>query len=247
MPLFKRKKRPLDSQTVNDLRDYIKINYTPAPKTDYFFKNADFPLEEATDSATEATTQDLSDTPSAPDLVVAPRPKGASNKHFPYQQGYSAPQRTDKSAARKSGMPSYTLQQPRMQAPSYQHSSLPNELIDELNMIDESFSQMLLRKIDERNIKDSQCYKKAGVDRKLFSKIRNNRFYRPSKPTALSLAVALELSIEETRELLLKAGYALSHSNKADIIVEFFITNKRYNLFEINEALYEFDQPLLSS
>ena len=123
--------------------------------------------------------------------------------------------------------------------------SLTYTLDDAINQIDESFSEMVFRIIAERGLNEVEVYKKANLDRKLFSKIRSNRTYNPKKPTAVSLAISMHLDIDETEDLLCKAGYALSRSSRFDIIVRYFIEQKHYDVNEINDALFAFDEPLL--
>ncbi|MBR2717331.1 MAG: macro domain-containing protein, partial [Oscillospiraceae bacterium] len=233
-----------------------------------------YPKELAFQTATGAITDFLTDNDMTVYLVLSNRTASAiSQKLYSEIKSYiddvyvdagTDPYRVRRARMEAAKTRSETESSPEglFQAPhplSEQHMSMPMPAtdgapassgisLDELmRQKDESFSQMLLRKIDEKGMTDAQCYKKANIDRKLFSKIRGDAHYRPSKPTAIAFAIALELPLEETRELLMKAGYALSRSNEFDIIIEYFIRQKNYNVYEINEALFSFDQNLLGA
>jgi O-acetyl-ADP-ribose deacetylase (regulator of RNase III) len=122
--------------------------------------------------------------------------------------------------------------------------AVPPSLDDLVGNLDEPFSATLLRLIDAKGKTDADVYKRANIDRKLFSKLRN-KDYRPGKKTVVALCVALELTIDEADDLLERAGFALSRSVKFDVIVEYFITSGKYDVFEINNVLFEYDQPIL--
>lgn len=146
---------------------------------------------------------------------------------------------------------------PGMMSPSFVESTAkPDVFFDDLNslpldhLLDDleiPFNEYLLKLIDSKGKTDSEVYKKANIDRKLFSKIRSNPDYTPRKRTILALAFALELTLEETQELLERAGYALSHAKKFDVIIEFFIQSSRFNIFEVNDVLFKYGLPGLGS
>ena len=239
-PKFRRTRiRNLEPATLAELKQYIDSRLVP-PEGDALgdtvrldeIREPSAPSEDL-QASREAVTFDTAEIPSLPSDDEPQFGALRETKRFP---------RFPKS----NGVPSCAREPVRKQMQAMRAPAMANaSLSDALSMLDESFADMLFRKIDERGMTDAQCYKKAGIDRKLFSKIRGNRLYKPSRPTAVALAVALELSMDETKELLMKAGYALSHSSKFDIIIEFFIGRGNYDRFQINEALYEFDQQLI--
>ena len=138
-------------------------------------------------------------------------------------------------------MPQPAAPQPKAAMAAPKAASLP----DFLKQADEGFTETLLKLIDKTGRKDSEIYKKANLSKQHFSKIRNNPAYKPTKQTAIALALALELDLEATKDLIGRAGYALSNSSKFDLIIRYFIEQGNYNVVEINIALYEFDQSLL--
>ncbi len=132
-------------------------------------------------------------------------------------------------------------------APTPSAPVTPDELAERLAHLDASFSDALLALIDERGLTDAQVYRRANLSRQLFSKIRSKPDYRPSKPTAVALALALGLTLPQTQELLAHAGLTLSRSSKFDVIVEFYLARGVHDVMTVNEALFAFDQPLLGS
>ncbi len=149
--------------------------------------------------------------------------------------------------ARKIQVEQMMLQEQTYDSLDYKKLEIKSQrnLSDVLLNKEETFSEMLLRLIDQKNKSDVAVYKAANVDRKLFSKIRSNTNYQPSKNTAIALAIALNLNLDESQDLLLSAGYALSLSSRFDLIIRFFIENSNFDMFEINETLHYFDEALL--
>ena len=132
-------------------------------------------------------------------------------------------------------------------SPSRAGATLDSEIAQLVATLDAPFSTTLLALIDARGMTDAEVYHRANISRQLFSKIRGNESYRPSKQTVVALAIALELDMSATQDLLARAGFTLSKSSKFDVIVRFFIERGIYDLFQLNEVLFAYDLPLVGS
>ena len=137
---------------------------------------------------------------------------------------------------------SLTINESVLHAPTEAKATTLEDILDQT---DAGFTETLLKLIDETGKKDSEIYKKANVSKQHFSKIRNNPHYQPTKATAIAFALALELDVEQTNDLIGRAGYTLTRSSRFDLIVQYYIEKKNFNIVEINVTLYEFDQTLL--
>lgn len=208
-----------------------------------------YPKDQALRVAVDAISEFLAENDMAVYLVIFSRAAYAiGNKLFAdiaaYIDDHYVDAHTD---LRRERMRRMSVVESRMLT-AYEDAPMEASGLDEaLAHLDAGFSETLLKLIDRSGKKDTEVYKKANVDRKLFSKIRNTTDYKPSKATAIAFAIALELNLDETRDLVARAGYALSASSKFDVIIEYFIRQKKYDIFEINEALFAFDQSLLGA
>ena len=230
--IYDRSSFDIGSELFDSLASFIDSNYRPeAPLASRPALPADQPLPDIPGAERAEKRK-----------KEKPAPRGTAKKESAGKTAYATP------SCGKTDILSETISPFRSDnPPSAQARNAEGSLEAALAQIDESFSEMLLRKIDEKQMTDVECYKKANIDRKLFSKIRGDRLYRPSKPTAIAFAVALELPLPEAKEMLMKAGYALSRSSRFDIIIEYFISKGNYDINEINEALFAFDQVLLGA
>ncbi len=130
-------------------------------------------------------------------------------------------------------------------APPVPPSSHAMSLEELIERVGKSFHEILFEKIIQSNMTDVEVYKRANIDRKLFSKIRNNPAYHPRKSTVLALSISMKLDLSETEELLTSAGYAFSPGSKSDVIVRYFIERGVHDIHTINIALYEHGLPIL--
>lgn len=199
-----------------------------------------YPKREALNIATKAITDFLSDNDMDVVLVIYDKRFFEIDRKRFSDLKQCIDKKWDKEEAPFDEITNHTI---FFDATAKEFEALPQDLF---NKMESSFSEYLFQLIDTKKMSDKEVYKKANIDRRLFSKIKSPR-YRPSKPTAVALAIALELDMEETRILVEKAGYSITHSNKFDIIIEYFISHKVYDIIEINEALFEFGQPQLGT
>ncbi len=222
----------------------------PKHETSFFISFSSEPPQIQPSPAFEMLTDEQPDTPrmdEQEDMEAKEKASARPNMIFPsIRLMENAPSKLFSSKKRASKADARMCENCAPECEAAAQTIEPQEALENIFQgMDESFSESLLHLIDITGKKDSEIYKKANVDRKLFSKIRNNKYYQPSKITALAFAFALELTLDETKRLIGKAGFILSDSIKFDVIISYFLNNRKYDLFEVNEVLFAFDQPLI--
>lgn len=228
----------LSEKLFRDVTSYIDDNYTLAKNLEQYGVADKCQLRSAQQSRILEAQQDM-----LPDCFMEECAAPSYEKPLP-----PAPPAPPATPAPQRSVRAFSIPAPRkapMPPPPAPSMSAPISLEELLKQEDKGFSARLLELIDRSGKKDSQIYSRANVSRQHFSKIRNNAQYKPTKATALAFAIALELDMEGTRDLIGRAGYALTKASKFDLIIMYFIQVGNYNIFDINAALFEFDQSLL--
>lgn len=248
MVLYDRKSLTVSQKLFVSVEEYIDDHYVDVNRESFFSNRSRFPYQDGagefsnrgfgapgeTAGAPDREYGSLGRVTGVPDREIGSPEKGAQFSDREIDSPEEAPQFLTQGMA----MPQAA---PQPQTASGKSRKLENLMKN----MGETFSRMLLRLIDERGMTDAQVYRKANIDRRHFSKIRKNAHYAPNKKTVMAFVIALELSLDEANDLLRAAGFSFSNSSKSDVIIQFFLENEIYNIFEINEVLFAYDQPLL--
>ena len=245
---FHKRSESVSPTIAEDLKWFLDLNYTPEEtkkETAESFYNAD--LSESFDEAEASRwlSEDFFDSPDAmvnEDLHLNRSDDSYKSIKPEIRELYQLPNSCNRRV--ESTVPELKKDKTD-DGESIREIKMRQSLDEVISALGITFQQQLLRLIDAKGYTDSQVYKRANLDRKLFSKMRCNKDYKPSKTTALSLAIALELNLDEATDLLSRAGLALSPSNLTDMIVKYCITHQIYDIYDVNALLYEYDQQLL--
>ena len=235
--VFDRKSFDLSAGLAADIRQYISDNYVTEQTAEEYAIDDQYFGQSLNQTLRPAARRELQRRSARHSRLESPSRKSDAKDSAPQGEKPDYLLREEGAAYEPDQSVSSAPARPRPQ----------RSLQDVMSQVGESFQECLLRLIDQRGLTDAQVYKRANIDRKLFSKIRCNPHYIPRRKTIISLAVALELNIDEMTDLLLKAGIALSPGSKFDLIIRYCVENQIYDSMTINAILFDYDQPLLGA